>query len=194
MTFMKYLIGLWHIKPINACARDNDVSGGDKIWNKHLTGAVINNERVRVHDPQGEIMKTSYLTAVLMLTCLLGDGVSAHAQDADAVVVSVPFEFVAGGATLPAGQYRVSRVNPFANRELAISGDNTASVFLLPQAFADGPSNQPTLSFEHAGGKYFLSRIKTLGGVYSIASPRETTMLGKAIAPSPNASSSSGSQ
>ena len=53
-------------------------------------------------------MKKSYLTAVLMFTCVLGVGVSACAQDADAVLVSVPFEFVVGGATLPAGDYRVS--------------------------------------------------------------------------------------
>src|ERR1700686_3317742 len=106
-------------------------------------------------------MKNSYLTAVLMLTCLVGGGVSARAQDADAVVVSVPFEFVAGGATLPAGEYRVSRVNPGVNRELASSGYNKGNAFLLPLAFEDGLANQPTLSFEHVGGKYFLSRIKT---------------------------------
>lgn len=124
-------------------------------------------------------MKKSYLTAALMLTCLLGVGVSARAQDADAVVVSVPFEFVAGGATLPAGEYRVSRVNPGVNRELAISGYNRGNAFLLPVAFDDGPSNQPTLSFEHVGGKYFLNRIKTLSGVYTIPASREMIMLGK---------------
>ena len=124
-------------------------------------------------------MKKSYLTAVVMLTCLLGVGVSARAQDADAVVVSVPFEFVAGGATLPAGEYRVSRVNPGVNRELAISGYNKRNAFLLPVAFDDGPSNQPTLSFEHVGGKYFLNRIKTLSGVYTIPASREMIMLGK---------------
>lgn len=74
-------------------------------------------------------MKKLYLTAVLMLTCLLGIVVSAHAQDADAVVVSVPFEFVAGGVILPAGEYRVSRVNPGMNRELAISGYNKGTHF-----------------------------------------------------------------
>ena len=75
-------------------------------------------------------MKKSYLTAALMLTSLLGVGISARAQDADAVVVSVPFEFVAGAATLPAGEYRVSRVNPGANRELAINGNNKGNTFL----------------------------------------------------------------
>jgi hypothetical protein len=124
-------------------------------------------------------MKTSYLITVLMLTCLLGVGVSARAQDADAVVVSVPFEFAAGGATLPAGEYRVSRVNPGINRELAISGNNKGNAFLLPLAFDDRPANEPTLSFEHVGGKYFLSKIKTLSGVYTIPASREMIMLGR---------------
>jgi hypothetical protein len=138
-------------------------------------------------------MKQSYLTAVLMLTCLLGVGVSARAQDADAVVVSVPFEFVAGSATLPAGEYRVSRLNPSANRELAISGHNKENVFLLPLAFDNGPASEPTLSFEHVGGKYFLSRIKTLSSVYTMATPREMVMLAKANTPTPSTSSASGS-
>jgi len=138
-------------------------------------------------------MKKSYVATVLMLMCLLGVGVSAHAQDADAVVVSVPFEFVAGSATLPAGEYRVSRINPGVNRELAISGYNKGTAFVLPVAFDDGPANEPTLSFEHVGGKYFLSRIKTLSGVYTMPTSREMIMLGQANAPSSSASSSSGS-
>lgn len=124
-------------------------------------------------------MKKSYLTAVLMLTCVLGVGVSARAQDADAVVVSVPFEFVAGGATLPAGEYRISRVNPGVNRELAIRGYNNGSAFLLPLAFDNGPSDGPTVSFERVGGKYFLSKIKTPSGVYTMQASREMIMLGQ---------------
>jgi len=141
-------------------------------------------------------MKKSYLIAVLMLTCLPGVGVSARAQDADAVVVSVPFEFVAGGATLPAGEYRINRVNPGVNRELAIRGYNKGNAFLLPLAFDDvGATNgQPTLSFEHVGGKYFLSSIKTLSGVYTMPGSREMVMLGKANSPSPSTSSASGGQ
>jgi hypothetical protein len=57
-------------------------------------------------------MKKSYLTAVLTLTCLLGLGISARAQDTEEVRVNVPFEFVAGGATLPAGTYTAGRVSP----------------------------------------------------------------------------------
>jgi hypothetical protein len=139
-------------------------------------------------------MRKMYLTAVLMVTCLLGVGVSARAQDADAVVVSVPFSFMAGGATLPAGEYRVSRVNPGVNRELAISGYNKGGAFLLPLAFDDSPSNEPTLSFEHVGGKYFLSKIKTAEGVYTMPASREMVMLGKANSPSSGTSSAAGGQ
>jgi hypothetical protein len=141
-------------------------------------------------------MKKSYCTAVLMLTCLLGVGVSARAQDADAVVVSVPFEFVAGGATLPAGEYRISRINPGVNRELAISGYNKGTAFLLPLTFDEvaAANDQPTLSFDHVGGKYFLSEIKTLSGLYTMPASREKVMLGKANSPSPSTSSASGGQ
>jgi hypothetical protein len=139
-------------------------------------------------------MKKVYLTAVLMLTGLWGMSINAHAQDVDAVVVSVPFEFVAGGATLPAGQYRVSRVNPGVNQELVINGYKTGGAFLLPLLFDDNPTNQPTLSFEHVGGKYFLTGIKTLSGVYTMPASREMVMLGKANSPSPGSSSASGGQ
>lgn len=58
-------------------------------------------------------MKKSYLTVVLTLTCLLGPSLSAHAQDASRVVVTVPFEFVVTGSkTMPAGTYRIDRVSP----------------------------------------------------------------------------------
>ena len=134
-------------------------------------------------------MKKSYLIAVLMLTCVLGVGVSARAQDADAVVVNVPFEFVAGGATLPAGEYRVDRLNPGANRELAIRGYGKGGAFILPVAFDGVATDQPTLSFEHVGGKYFLSRIKTLEGVYTMAASREMIMLGRMNTPSALSSS-----
>ena len=50
-------------------------------------------------------MKKSSLSVVLTLTCLLGLGVGARAQDVNKIVSNVPFEFVAGGVTLPAGTY-----------------------------------------------------------------------------------------
>jgi hypothetical protein len=52
---------------------------------------------------------------------------------------------------------------------------------LLPLTFEDSSNTdgRPTLDFEHIGGRYFLSAIRTPGGVYSIATPRQMTVLAK---------------
>jgi hypothetical protein len=135
-------------------------------------------------------MKKFHVIALLVFTCLLGLSVGARAQDVDGVVVTVPFDFVAGGATLPAGQYRINRVNPGVNRELLIHSYSNGGAFVLPVVFDGVLTDQPTLSFEHIGSRYFLSKIKTPGGVYSMKTPPENIAL--AQAKSQTTSSSSG--
>jgi hypothetical protein len=124
-------------------------------------------------------MNKSYSIAVLTLTCLLGLGITAHAQDLDRVAVTVPFAFVAGGATLPAGDYSINRANPSVNRELAIIGYNKGSAFMLPMGFDQGASDTPTLSFAHIGGRYYLSKVKTLNGVYTMPLPPAAIALAR---------------
>jgi len=120
----------------------------------------------------------SYLTAILTLSSLLGFGVSANAQDE--AVVNVPFEFVAGGATLSAGRYSVSRLAPTAHRGLFLGSYNKQGAFVLPLAFDEIPSGrQPTLSFEHVGDKYFLSKVETLDGVYTFGIPHAVARVGQ---------------
>jgi hypothetical protein len=121
-------------------------------------------------------MKNSYSSVVLTLACLLGLGISARAQDVDKVAVKVPFDFVAGGQTLPAGTYSVSRVSDKEVTALVIrSSDN--SVFLLPIVFNGASSDNAKLGFEHVGDKYFLSKVKTPAGVYAIRTPRALTQV-----------------
>ena len=134
-------------------------------------------------------MKKFHLTALLIVTCLLGLSVGSRAQDVDGVVVTVPFDFVAGGATLPAGQYRINRVNPGVNRELLIHSYSNGGAFVLPVVFDGVLTDQPTLSFEHIGSRYFLSKIKTPGGVYSMKTPPERIALAQAKSQSTSSSS-----
>jgi hypothetical protein len=124
-------------------------------------------------------MKKLYLIAVLTLTCLFGLS-EAHAQDVDTVVANVPFEFVAGGTTLPAGTYRVSRVYPAGRSVLAIqSSDN--SVFVLPVVidgvFDGAYADHGELSFVHVGDKNFLSKVETPDGAYTIKTSRAMTKV-----------------
>jgi hypothetical protein len=133
----------------------------------------LNNANISIY---GGIMKKSYLAAVLTLTCVLGWGVSARAQDIEAVRVGIPFEFVAGGTTLPAGTYTVGRLSVDAYSSIEISSrDNNA--FVLPMVVDGTPAGQPKLSFEHVGDKYFLSEVDTPGGVYTFALPRAMVAL-----------------
>jgi hypothetical protein len=121
-------------------------------------------------------MKKTYLAAVLTLTCMLGLGLSARAQDVDKVVVKVPFDFVAGGQTLPAGTYNVTRASDQAFPALVIrSFDNSA--FVLPMFFDGVSTDHAELHFEHVGDKYFLSKVETPAGVYAIGTPRPMTQV-----------------
>jgi hypothetical protein len=128
-------------------------------------------------------MKNAYLTIALTLMCLFGLGITARAQEIDKINANVPFDFVAGGKTLPAGTYTVSRVSPEANPNLVIRS-NDDSVFVIPM-FVDrdaasvngGSADHAGLSFEHVGDKYFLSKVQTPGGVYALRTPRPMTQV-----------------
>jgi hypothetical protein len=115
-------------------------------------------------------MRKLFLSSVLTLTCLVSLGLGAQAQDNNKVVTDVPFEFVAGGATLPAGIYSVSRLSSAWDSQLIIrNGEH--GVFVLPHSFGGASVEGALLSFEHVGNQYFLSRVKTPAGVYTLGTP-----------------------
>ena len=122
-------------------------------------------------------MKT-YCSVVLTMTCLLGLGISALAQDASGVVVKVLFDFVAGGKTLPAGTYSVGRLSPGIHPSLIIDGkDNSAFALVLPIVPDGDSAGRTELSFERVGGKYFLSEVATPAGVYTLLTQRAMARL-----------------
>jgi hypothetical protein len=106
--------------------------------------------------------------------CLLGLGLGAQAQGNDEVVTDVPFEFVAGGTSFPAGTYTVNRVSSAWDSHLIIR-NGERGVFLLPVSFEGASVEGALFSFEHVGNKYFLSQVKTPRGVYTIGAPRALT-------------------
>jgi hypothetical protein len=97
---------------------------------------------------QGDITKKSYLTAVVILTYVLGLYGGARADDASRIVVNVPFDFVAGGETFPAVTYSVSRVSTETRSDLLIRSDDK-SALLLPIVFDKVPAERAKLGFEH---------------------------------------------
>jgi hypothetical protein len=125
-------------------------------------------------------MKKQYLTVLFTLICVLGLGLGARAQEEDTVVAKVSFDFVIGGKVLPAGTYRVSRVNTSGSRELEISSyDARTGVLLIPTVFDDFQTGHAQLKFEHVGSKYFLSTIETPIGTYDTTIPPSAIELAR---------------
>jgi len=117
----------------------------------------------------GEIMKKKYASILLTLTCLLGLGVAAKAQIRGEIIVTLPFEFVVGGKTLPAGTYRLSLLaDDKCEGTILSSCENRISVFVHPVEIESTSAERPHLSFERVGEERFLSRIQTKDDVYNI--------------------------
>src|ERR1700761_9130122 len=103
-----------------------------------------------------------YTNIMAAFTFLLGLGVGANAQIQPVANVTLPFEFVVGKTTLPAGKYIVKRISaqPFDILMLT-SYDKGASVFVNPIAMDNASGYNPNLSFRMVEEQHYLSRIQT---------------------------------
>jgi len=120
-----------------------------------------------------------YAQILLTMTCFLGLGVAARAQGQRELTVTIPFDFVAAGKTLPAGKYTVSRVSEDVYGGLAISSyENRLSVIVLPTQVEGDPVDDTKVSFKQIGDEHFLNKIETANGIYSIPVALPTTVVG----------------
>jgi hypothetical protein len=125
-------------------------------------------------------MKKHYSTVLLALIGLFGLSAGAHAQEEGKVVAKIAYEFVAGGKTLPAGTYTITRVSPETQPTLQIRNQETLqdSAFLLPIS-SDAAVDHAGLSLERVGDTYYLSRVATTAGVYTLPMPKAATTAAK---------------
>jgi hypothetical protein len=115
------------------------------------------------------------LSIVAVLVSLGGLLVPAHAQETK-VIVTVPFEFIVGTQTLPAGKYTVSSTSSETNAPLVVF-NREHSTFLLPTTFESTQFGNTSLSFHHIGDDYVLSQIATPTGTYMVDDHREVEKL-----------------
>jgi hypothetical protein len=124
------------------------------------------------------MMKPQYLRILLALVCFAALGITAKAQEVDQLVVTIPFEFVAAGKTLPAGNYRVKRLSGDRLEELVLSGpENRGGVFVFATEVESVRDGKTQISFEQAGDQHFLSKIETRNHVFNIEVPHAATLL-----------------
>ena len=121
-------------------------------------------------------MNKMYACILLTLVGLLGLGVAAKAQIRGQIVVTLPFEFVVSGKTLPAGTYTLSRFSDDKFAGLILSSyENRTRVFVHPIETESAHADKPSVSFERVGEQHFLSRIQTANDVYNI--PLSSTVI-----------------
>ena len=122
-------------------------------------------------------MRKHCLRILIVLFSFAALGMAARAEDPDQLAVTIPFEFVVAGKTLPAGTYKLNRVTDSSPRPLILrSFENHTSVFLLPSQIEAGSNDKVHVSFERVGGQYFLSEIATADYVFTIPVSRSATM------------------
>jgi hypothetical protein len=82
------------------------------------------------------------------------------AQAQQSMAVNVPFDFVAGNKTLPAGEYTVKISTPTHSLILVSRKDSTASAFINTNAAVSStPQAESKLIFNRYGDRYFLSQV-----------------------------------
>jgi len=121
--------------------------------------------------------------ALVAIAFLLGLTGAVTAEGQDGVIVAMPFEFVVGAKSLPAGTYEVSNSLDDKSSTLVIkSRDQETSIFVLPYVRESVATDKPVMSFQQVGGQYFLSAIQTEATVYRIHVPDAsvTENVGKA--------------
>jgi hypothetical protein len=105
-------------------------------------------------------MKKQALIIVAMLSLLATlTVISASAQSAKLMRVTIPFAFTIGKTTFPAGKYNVERSNAPNVFALCSPDWRTSASFLAQSVQAKGTRAQARLEFRRYGNQYFLARV-----------------------------------
>jgi hypothetical protein len=124
---------------------------------------------------------TTYTRILVAITFMLGLGVAANAETHTELNVTLPFEFVVGKTTLPAGKYIVKRISDQPFDVLMITSYETrTSVFVNPVEMGNASTYKPHVSFRTVADQHFLSGIQTADYVYNFRVSRSVTLAAAA--------------
>jgi len=101
------------------------------------------------------------MTGMLFLAVMAAAQVTKAQQ---AVIVNVPFDFTAGDAKLPAGEYTVGKSSS-DSPVLKIARADGSDAVLVPSIAtqSNGPQSESKLVFHKYGDRYFLAQVWSAG-------------------------------
>ena len=110
-------------------------------------------------------MKKQVLTTLTMLSFLLLTALTVSAQSERIRVISIPFSFVVGHKTLPAGNYSLEPNKKDSNNVwlLQSKAGHTTALFITMAVRANETQEEVRVVFHKYGDRYFLSQIWTPG-------------------------------
>lgn len=112
--------------------------------------------------------------AIMMLLAVLVVGAEAQTSNNRKMIASIPFTFSAGNATLPAGRYTITVINPASDRKVLQirSLNGHSSVMVLTTTGSVHASENAKLVFERVGDRYVFAHAQLAGENTSLAAVR----------------------
>jgi hypothetical protein len=102
----------------------------------------------------------SALTSCLLLLATAGMFVFAETQ---AMVATIPFDFIVGKTALPAGDYKVGNVSAGSPALLIRSVDGRSAVMVVTHGARSAAGVEGKMVFNRYGDRYFLSQVFSPG-------------------------------
>jgi hypothetical protein len=123
----------------------------------------------------GNMKKQAFGTLTTLTLLLTVTAISVSAQSERSKITNIPFDFIVGEKTLPAGEYTVEpNRSDFDKVWLVQSRDGrTSALFITMPVRASETQEKAKVVFHKYGDQYFLSQIWTPGD----ATGRELLML-----------------
>lgn len=112
-------------------------------------------------------MRKQALTSFTVLGLLLVmTAVSGHAQSESSKALNIPFDFIVGQKTLPAGEYLVQPNRKDSDNVWLVQSKDghISALFTTMSVRANEAQEKVKLVFHRYGDQYFLSQIWTVGG------------------------------
>jgi hypothetical protein len=109
-----------------------------------------------------DILKGFTMLMLVVALALATAAVSANAQSRNELMASIPFEFVVGAKTLPAGEYSVRAINGGRDALMIQGTENGKSAIRLSNETERAKkSTHAKLVFHCYGQRYFLAQVWT---------------------------------
>ena len=114
---------------------------------------------------EGDMKKQALKNFTMLSLLLIVTAVSVAAQSERSKIINIPFRFIVGQKTLPAGEYTVEPNRRDSDRYWLVQNrdSRTSCLFTTMSVRANQTQEETKLVFHRYGDQYFLSQIWTPG-------------------------------